>query len=129
MLLLQTEIDVVPIVDAFTGRRWYALLGAVIAVLIQLLKRFGPALWTHVPVGWRWTLPVAMGFLGGLAVALAQQHPILQALAEAVNAGIAGGLSAMGLNAALTESPLPWGGGRGGREPEPPLMSEPPGPA
>lgn len=88
-----------------------ALLSGLTAAIVQLDKRYGVKLLSRLPEGWRW-VPVA------LVAALLATSEGLGAGAQwptvAANA-VGAALGAMGINAGLTESPLPWNGGAGGK--------------
>lgn len=88
-----------------------ALLSGLTAAIVQLDKRFGVHLTRRLPAGWRW-VPVAL-----IAALLATSEgygagaPWQTIVLNAVGAA----LGAMGVDAGLTESPLPWSGGAGGK--------------
>lgn len=94
---------------------WYAATALGIMLLLQLSKR-KPALnlLAKVPKGWRWIVPLVMGcasvFVGSFVEGLA----LAEALRATLVHGLGVGFVAMGGDAAMAESPMPWSGGKAG---------------
>lgn len=98
---------------------WFLVAAAALAAAIQTIRKSDPlraALWAWIPQGWRWLAPSLLGALIAATEAVASGEPDWRRvlLAAALGAPGIGGL-AMGMAAALKESPVPWDGGRGGR--------------
>lgn len=96
---------------------WYPLVAVALTIGIQILRmpKLRDYLWAHIPDGAKMLVPI----LGPVVYAIVQAY---QANADAktafgmVMAALFGiGLPAMGLHAALKESPIPWDGGAGGK--------------
>lgn len=94
-------------------KNYFALAAVTIMILTQVIKTvpwLQQQIWAKVPVGWRYLVPVvlsmAMAFVHGFLTGETWQADLWDVVRIA--------LGAMGGNAALTESPLPWGGGPGG---------------
>jgi hypothetical protein len=92
---------------------WYPLCGAAVTLLVQLQKQ--PALrayvWERLPAKARWVLPLALAGAAGFAKAYAEGSNAEGAVIEALSSVATSGVLAMGYDAALTNSPAPWGGG------------------
>lgn len=122
--------DIAPIVQALQMRNWYALAALGLLLLVQLSKT--PVLgrvWAKIPDGWRTYSVLVAGAVAGFTAAFQDGKPFSEALLAAVGGALSISLGAMGLNAALTDSHLPWNGGAGGKEAgkvEPPDHSNPP---
>jgi hypothetical protein len=94
-------------------KNYFALAAVTIMILTQVVKTLPwlqQTIWSKIPVGWRFLVPVvlsmAMVFVHGFLTGEAWQADLWDVVRAA--------LGAMGGNAALTESVLPWGGGPGG---------------
>lgn len=89
-----------------------AMLSAMTALVVQADKRFGVHISSRLPAGWRWLPTVLIAALlatsDALGAGLTWQQTITLAIGSA--------LGAMGVDAGLTESPLPWSGGAGGKK-------------
>jgi hypothetical protein len=110
----------IDILDKLEG--WYAIAGAVLALVIQAQRRFpwlGAKLWAKLPDGSKFLVPLAWGAVIAFVGAQQAGQPLAEALKAAVGGAIAIGFGAMGVAAGLKESPIPWSGGRGGK-PKPP---------
>lgn len=88
-----------------------ATLSALTAAVIQIDKRFGVQITRALPEGWRWVPVVGVASVLAVAEGLGAGLPWPDVAVNAIGAA----LGAMGANAALTESPLPWNGGAGGK--------------
>lgn len=97
-------------------KNYFALAAVTIMILTQVIKTvpwLQQQIWAKIPVGWRYLVPVvlsmAMAFVHGFLTGETWQADLWDVVRIA--------LGAMGGNAALTESVLPWGGGPGGIKP------------
>ncbi|HWA29089.1 MAG TPA: hypothetical protein VG734_25795 [Lacunisphaera sp.] len=102
--------------QAIQLRNWYAVAALVLTLLIQVVRK-APILrdaWAKIPNGWRWLVPILSGGVTGFVDAYNSGLPLGAAAVATLGGALGIGLGAMGLNAALTESHLPWNGGAGG---------------
>lgn len=104
------------IATALQLHNWYALAALILLLVTQLFRK-APKLgdiWRKVPDGWRWLFPVVSGAVAGFTGAFQAGQPLASALVASVGGAIGISIPAMGLNALLTESPVPWNGSSGG---------------
>lgn len=115
------SLDVLSQFQQLVGERAaYPLVATILMLVIALAKRspYTKIGYAKIPDGWRWVVPVVVGGAMGFVKAFEAGYAWTGALVETF-AGICGvSFISMGINAALKESPLPWGGGSGGK-PEP----------
>lgn len=71
-------------------------------------------LWNKIPDGWRWLFPLVAGALTQV-IPLVSSSGSFAELGQALLTGAGVGLTAMGIHAAVKESPIPIDGGPGGR--------------
>lgn len=104
------------IINALHLRNWYALAALILTLAVQLFRKApgSSEWWAKIPDGWRWALPVLSGAVAGFTQAFAAGLNVWSALLGAVGGAVGISLPSMGLNAALTDSKLPWNGGAGG---------------
>lgn len=88
-----------------------ALLSGLTAVIVQIDKRFGVHLTARLPAGWRWVPVALIAALLAVSEGIGAGAPWQTMVFNAVGAAV----GAMGVDAGLTESPLPWSGGAGGK--------------
>jgi hypothetical protein len=106
------------IIEHAQMRDWYAAAALSIMLLLQLAKRKpGLNLLAKVPKGWRWTVPLLMGAASVFVGSFADGLPLADALRATLVHGLGVGFLAMGGDAAMAESPLPWSGGKAGMPP------------
>jgi len=108
-------MDYTDVIQAVEGRNWYALATFAVLALIMGWKKFSPSLYYKIPDGYRWIPPLALAALMGFVDGYYAQLPWKQALIRAGYAILAAGFGAAGAHGILKESPLPYGGGPGGR--------------
>src|SRR5688500_908735 len=99
-------------------RDWYLLAGACLTLAGQVLRKnetLRKKIWTKVPDGWRWAIPVLSGAAIAFSGAWLTGVPLMTALVHAVGGALAIGGGSMGLASALKESPVPWDGKAGGK--------------
>lgn len=109
-----------PILEALRLHDWYAVAALALTLITQLIRK-SPYLqkaWAKIPDGYRWMIPIVSGAVTGFTAAFHEGLPAADAILGAVGGALGLGLPAMGLAAALKESPLPWDGGAGGKSPE-----------
>ena len=105
-----------PIVDFYnsiTTHNWFAVAAIALMVAIQVLKTqpwLAQKIWVKLPTGYRFLVPI----LGAMATAFVHGFMAKETLGASVWDALKIAFVAMGGNAALTESPLPWSGGAGG---------------
>lgn len=109
----------------FQLHSWYPLVALAITIVIKFAKDrsdWVQAVWLKIPDGYRFLVPAALGFFTAFVASFEAGKPWSEAVIAAFLAGVGGGMglgvSAMGWNAALTESPIPWNGGPGGKTPQ-----------
>lgn len=107
------------IAKALQLHNWYALAALILLFVTQLFRKAPKLsdLWRKVPDGWRWLFPVVGGAVTGFTGAFQAGQPLGSALVAAAGGTLGISLTAMGLNALLTESVVPWNGGSGGLPP------------
>lgn len=94
-------------------KNWFATAALAIMLGTQLLNSLPwlrAKIWLKIPVGYRWSVPVAAASLTAFVHGFEVHESASASIWDAVKIA----LSAMGAAAALKESPLPWGGGAGG---------------
>jgi TRAP-type C4-dicarboxylate transport system permease small subunit len=87
-------------------------LSGFTAIAVQIDKRYGAQLTRRLPAGWRWIPAVALATLCAVTEGVTAGRGWVQIAANAALSAI----GAMGIDAGLTESPLPWSGGAGGKK-------------
>jgi len=104
------------------NRAAYPLIAAIVTFALQIAKvsPYTKVLYAKTPVGWRWLTPVITGGAMGFAHGYQMHYSVVGSLTEMVFGMFGVGVTAMGLHAGLTESPLPWSGGAGGISKSPP---------
>jgi hypothetical protein len=122
---MQALID---LYSSLMTKNWFAVAAIVLMIAIQILKTvpwLQQKIWARLPVGYRFLVPV----VGAMAAAFVHGYFAHETLATDLWDVAKIALGAMGGNAALTESPLPWSGGSGGAPaptpPSTPLASVP----
>jgi hypothetical protein len=112
--------------QSLTNQNWFATAALTIMLGIQIGKStpLGGRVYSLVPDGYRFLVPTVLAMLTAFVHGF-QVHETFQA---SVWDAIKIALGAMGGAAALKESPLPWGGGAGGK-PLPALSRAPTAPA
>jgi hypothetical protein len=120
------SLDPKAIYSYLVGHNWYACAAVAVMIAFQIIRKKEVAWYQKTPNGYRFLWPVGLSMLGAFVHGFVLGEPLKQALFDMVNAvwQIAG--PAMGLAAALKESPLPWDGGAGGL-PKIDLMNPAPG--
>jgi hypothetical protein len=96
---------------------YYEIAAIVLTLLVYALRKLPGAktLWQKIPEGYRWLVPTLSGALAGL-IPLIQAGATPKQIALALISGLFGiGLPAMGIHAAVQDSPLPIDGGAGGK--------------
>jgi hypothetical protein len=104
------------------ARAAYPLVAAILTFAIFLGKNspYTKVAYAKIPEGWRWLLPVVAGGAMGFVKGYNAGYTWVGAFVETVF-GITGvSATAMGLNAALKDSPIPWDGKGAGGKPLPP---------
>jgi TctA family transporter len=95
---------------------YYSIAALALTLIVYALRKL-PGLknvWQKIPDGWRWLVPTLAGALAGL-IPLVQSGASVKDIAMALLAGLFGiSLPAMGVAAAVKDSPLPIDGGAGG---------------
>lgn len=105
-----------PLIDLYqslTTHNWFATAALTIMLGIQIGKSttLGAKLYAYVPDGYRFLVPTVLASLTAFVHGF-QAHETFQAsIWDAIKIAF----TAMGGAAALKESPLPWGGGAGGK--------------
>lgn len=111
-------MDVLTLFQQLVGERAaYPLIAIILTLAIALAKKspYTSAGYKKIPEGWRWLVPVIAGAAMGFVKAYEAGYTWVGALME-TGAGIFGvSFISMGINAGLKDSPLPWGGGPGGK--------------
>jgi len=105
------------IIAAAQMKDWYVFAGLVLTLIIQIVRKT-PKLknvWEKVPEGARFLIPLITGAAGGFTEAFASGATWQDALLQALMGALGIGMTSMGFAAALTDSPVPWDGGAGGR--------------
>ena len=106
-------IDLASLTTALQMRDWYAFAALALLALTQLAKRFG---WlSKIPEGFRGYAILLVGAVTAFVGAFQEGKPLVDALSAALGGALVIGMGAMGANAALTDSHLPWNGGAGGK--------------
>ncbi len=103
-------------------RAAYPLVATILTFAIAIGKNtpYLKVWYSKIPQGWHWLLPVVSGGAMGFVKGYNAGYTWVGALVETVF-GITGvSATAMGLNAALKDSPLPWSGTGAGSKPLPP---------
>lgn len=108
-------MDYNDVIKAVEGRNWYSLAALAVLALVAGWKKFSPGLYYKIPDGYRWIPPLALAALMGFVDGYYAQLPWKQALIRAGYAVLAAGFGAAGAHGILKESPLPYGGGPGGK--------------
>ena len=103
------------VIRAVEGRNWYSLATFAVLALIIGWKKLAPSLYYKIPDGYRWIPPLALAALMGFVDGYYAQLPWKQSLIRAGYAILAAGFGAAGAHGILKESPLPYGGGPGGK--------------
>lgn len=111
--------ELASLVTALHMRDWYAVAALALLVVTQLARKFAPDAWAKIPEGWRGYLVLLAGAVTAFVAAFQAGKPFADALTAAIGGAIAIGMGAMGANAALTDSHLPWNGRAGGKAPPP----------
>lgn len=93
---------------------WPLAIAALITLALQAGKRFAPQIKSRIPQGYQWLTPIVAGILAAMLLELQLGKPLEEAATKALMEGLAIGLSAMGFDAGLSDSPVPWSGGKGG---------------
>lgn len=109
--------------NAFQFHNWYALVALALTLLLQMVRANSVPvltsalnkLWFKIPDGWRWLVPVLSGAATAFTTAFASGATFPMALAAIVGGVLGIGTPAMGLHAALKESPVHVDGGAGGK--------------
>lgn len=99
--------------SSVTTHNWFAVGAIVLMVAIQVLKTqpwLAQKIWAKIPTGFRFLVPIA----GAMAAAFVHGFLAKETFGASVWDALKIAFVAMGGNAALTESPLPWSGGAGG---------------
>ncbi len=98
------------------ARAAYPLVAALLTFVLQIAKvsPYTKVLYAKTPVGWRWLTPVLTGAAMGFVHGYQAHYTLVGSLTEMVFGMFGVGATAMGINAGLTESPLPWNGSAGG---------------
>jgi hypothetical protein len=104
------------------ARAAYPIIATLLTFALQIAKvsPYTKVLYAKTPIGWRWVTPVVAGGAMGFAHGYQTGHTVVGALVEMVFGMFGVGVTAMGINAGLKESPLPWSGGAGGVKPADP---------
>lgn len=108
------------VVEAAQLHDWYAVAALCITISTQLLRKVPwlyDKVWSKIPDGWRWLVPVVKAALVAFVGAFVEGLPLTQALYAAVGGAVGIGAPSMGLAAWLRESPIRWDGGKGGKPP------------
>ncbi len=97
-------------------RAAYPIIAAIVTFALQIGKvsPYTKVLYAKIPVGWRWLTPVLIGGAMGFSHGYQQHYTVVGSLLEMLMGMFGVGATAMGINAGLTESPVPWNGGKGG---------------
>ncbi len=100
----------------FGTRAAYPIIAMLVTFALQIAKvsPYTKVLYAKTPVGWRWLTPVIAGGAMGFAHGYQQHYTVVGSLLEMAMGMFGVGATAMGINAGLTESPVPWNGGKGG---------------
>ncbi len=98
------------------ARAAYPIVAALLTFALQIGKvsPYTKVLYAKMPVGWRWLTPVVVGGAMGFVHGYQMHYALGGSLVEMVFGMFGVGVTAMGIHAGLTESPLPWSGGAGG---------------
>jgi len=110
----------------FGTRAAYPLIATILTLVIAGAKKspYTKVWYAKIPDGWRWLVPVVFGGIMGFVKAYESGYAWTGALAETLGGIFGVSFISMGLNAALKESPLPWGGEAGGKPaPEPAICT------
>ena len=101
------------VVTDFQTKNWYALAVLLVMGVTQLIKVLPQTspFWKKIPDGAKLFVPVFLASGAAFVHGFNAHEPALQSLWDAVVIA----LGAMGGNAALTESPIPWNGLAGGK--------------
>lgn len=108
-------MDYNDVIRAVEGRNWYALAVFAVFALVLLSKKLAPTYYNKIPDGYRWITPLALAAATGFIDSYYAQLPWKQALIRAGYAVLTMGFGAAGAHGLLKESPLPYGGGPGGK--------------
>lgn len=113
----QNAIQAASAVQDLGLREWYLAAAPLLAGAVQAFRKFPGSrkVWERIPDGWRGYLVLALGALTAVAGAVtAGTTEPKDLLAAALGGAFGIGAGAMGVNAALTESHVPWNGKAGG---------------
>lgn len=113
-----SQLDPILTFQQLVGERAaYPLIATLVTFALQIGKSspYTKVLYEKTPVGLRWLTPVIVGGAMGFVHGYQAHYAITGALVEMVFGMCGVGVTAMGLNAALKESPIPWSGGAGGK--------------
>lgn len=111
------------LVEALHMRNWYGFAALVLTLSIQFIRKNPnwPLIvrvktwWYQTPDGYRWLWPTMSGSIVAFVGAANSGLPFQQALIAAAGGALGIGVGSMGINALLTELPLPWNGRAGGK--------------
>jgi hypothetical protein len=105
------------IISAVQARAWYPAAALILLFATQFLRKspWTAHIWKKIPEGARWLVPVAGGAVTGFVAAYQAGESLQDALLAALGGILTVSFPAMGANAALTDSPIPWNGGAGGK--------------
>jgi hypothetical protein len=104
-----------PVLDALHMKDWYAAAALALMILVQLSKT--PVLgrvWEKIPDTVRGYAIMLGGGVTAFIAAFVNHSPFPEAALAFVGGALGIGGGAMGANAILTQSHLPWNGGAGG---------------
>jgi len=122
------QADLILAFQQLVGQRAaYPLIATLLTFALQIGKvsPYTKALYEKTPVGLRWLTPVIAGAVMGFVHGYQQGYTVVGALVEMVFGIFGVSATSMGINAALTESALPWNGGAGGKKTDAEKPSDP----